>query len=283
MKIYVLGSTTFMKEMVNAKNQLRELGYDGWIHPHYEAFVRGEKQDQLRRAANGEFAAVKRENNYLRVHYKHILESDAVLIVNLEKKGIKNYIGGNVLIEMGQAYVNDKTIFLLNGIPTDVPYTDEIECMDPVCLHGDLKNISESQKDENDTVNIFQELKKLNLPTDQYIVVGSGLLAARGIRETRDLDLVLSPELFQQYQQRGWKEKMRPNGKPSLTKGKVELYLDVNAGDFNPTFEELKSREQIIQGFPFISLRDLLKFKQAYNRPKDLQDIETIKSLLVEV
>lgn len=140
MKIYVLGSTTFMREMVQAKDDLISLGFDGWIHPDYEAFVRGEKQSILEKAKT-EHAAVKRENNYLKVHYKHILESDAILIINGEKNGIKNYIGGNVLIEMGQAYVNNKIIFLFNDIPTNFPYTAEIECMDPVCLHGDLNNL----------------------------------------------------------------------------------------------------------------------------------------------
>jgi hypothetical protein len=141
MKIYVLGSTAFMHDMVKAKNDLIALGLNGWIHPDYEAFVRGEKQEQLQRAAKGEHAAVKRENDYLRVHYQHILESDAVLIVNNEKNGIKNYIGGNALIEMGQAYVNGKTIFLLNAIPSGMPYAAEIECMDPICLNGDLSKI----------------------------------------------------------------------------------------------------------------------------------------------
>lgn len=142
MKIYVLGSTTFMKEMVESKNKLRELGYDGWIHPTYEALVRGDMPDYLGRLAKKEErAAIKRENNYLKVYYQHILESDAVLIVNLEKNGINNYIGGNALIEMGQAYVNDKKIFLLKDIPTELPYRDEIEAMDPLCLHGDLNNI----------------------------------------------------------------------------------------------------------------------------------------------
>ena len=141
MKIYVLGSTSFMKEMVDTKNQLRALGYDGWIHPHYEAFVRGEKQEHLDRWRNGECAALKRENNYFHEHYKHILESDAVLIVNSEKHGIENYIGGNVLMEMGQAYVNHKKIFFLNGTPSGLPYMDEIEAMDPICLLGDLSNI----------------------------------------------------------------------------------------------------------------------------------------------
>ena len=142
MKIYVLGSNHFMKDMVACKNKLLELGYDGWIHPDYEAFVRGEKEEHLKRWANGERATLKRENNYLKVHYQHILESDAILIVNLEKNGIKNYIGGNCLMEMGQAYVNNKRIFLLNDLPKESTYIDEIEAMDPVCLHGELKNIS---------------------------------------------------------------------------------------------------------------------------------------------
>lgn len=145
MKIYVLGSTHFMKEMVENKNKLRTLGFDGWIHPHYEALVRGDRNEQMERWANGgkkERVALKREHNYLKVHYKHILESDAILVVNLERNGVKNYIGGNVLIEMGQAYVNDKKIFLLNDVPTESSYIDEIESIDPISLKGDLTNIS---------------------------------------------------------------------------------------------------------------------------------------------
>lgn len=142
MKIYVLGSTSFMNEMVKAKNDLLEIGIEGWIHPDYEAFVRGEKLSIIDKAVT-EHAAVKRENNYLKVHYQHILESDGVLIVNLEKNGIKNYIGGNVLIEMGQAYVNNKKIFFLNGLPSNLPYLAEIECMDPICLNGNLAVIKD--------------------------------------------------------------------------------------------------------------------------------------------
>ena len=130
-----------MEGMVAAKNQLCILGFDGWIHPHYEAFVRGEKKEHIARWNNGERAALKRENNYFHQHYKHILESDAVLVVNCEKNGIKNYIGGNVLMEMSQAYVNHKKIYFLNGMPSGLSYMDEIEAMDPICLQGDLKLI----------------------------------------------------------------------------------------------------------------------------------------------
>ena len=141
MKIYVLGSNAFMKAMVEAKDQLCELGYDGWIHPHYEEMVRTNTMEKGQYSDAGEAAAAKRNNDYIRVHYAHILESDAILFVNNTKKGIENYVGGNVLMEMSQAYVNNKKIFLLNDIPREMSYTAEIEAMDPICLHGDLKNI----------------------------------------------------------------------------------------------------------------------------------------------
>lgn len=78
----------------------------------------------------------------MKQHYEHILISDAILIVNGEKNGVPNYIGGNVLIEMGQAYVNDKKIFLLNGLPEGMSYIDEIKAMQPICLNGDLSSIN---------------------------------------------------------------------------------------------------------------------------------------------
>lgn len=141
MRIYVLGSTCFTKDMVDYKDKLRAMGLDAWINPDYELLARGGLVEQRARVDQGEHAAVKREKNYLLVNYRHILESDAVFVVNLDQKGVKDYIGGNTLIEMGQAYVNQKAIYLLNGIPGDSTYRDEIECMDPVCLHGDLSKI----------------------------------------------------------------------------------------------------------------------------------------------
>ncbi|KKU81282.1 MAG: hypothetical protein UY09_C0042G0016 [Parcubacteria group bacterium GW2011_GWA2_47_8] len=146
MTIYVLGSSSFMKEMVATKNQLCELGHNATIHPHYEAFVRGDRQDIVSRWKKGERAAIKRENNYFHEHYKGIVSSEAILIVNAKKRvpDIDNYIGGNVLMEMGQAYVNHKKIFFLNGMPSGLPYMDEIEAMDPVCLHGDLTKIQQN-------------------------------------------------------------------------------------------------------------------------------------------
>lgn len=131
-----------MKEMVEVTDRLGTLGHEAWIHPDYRALVAGERDEHLARWNAGERAALKRENNYYKEHYKNILESDAVLVVNGEKNGIKDYIGGNVLMEIGQAYVNDKKIFFLYGMPVALTYQDEVEALDPLCLNGDLSKIA---------------------------------------------------------------------------------------------------------------------------------------------
>ncbi len=142
MKIYVLGSNSFMHKMVETTDKLLELGVDAFIHPDYRQLVKGERKEQIKQWEAGEKARVKIENDYFRQHYAHILESDGILVINERKNDIDNYIGGNVLIEMGQSYVNDKKIFLLNNIPDNLSYSDEIKALQPICLNGDLSKIS---------------------------------------------------------------------------------------------------------------------------------------------
>lgn len=140
MHIYVLGSNYFMKEMVETAHRLQAMGLDGRIHPDYEAMVRGEYPEKLNMIFSDR-ANVKRIYNTYHDHYARILESDAVLFVNNVKNGIEHYIGGNVLIEMGQAYVNNKKIFFLYSMPLGLSYQDEIDAMDPICLLGNLESI----------------------------------------------------------------------------------------------------------------------------------------------
>lgn len=83
---------------------------------------------------------MKKKFDLIRWYYNSIFNSDAVLIVNLEKNRIKNYIGGNTLLEMGFAHVLNKRIFLLNDIP-DISYRDEILAIQPIVINGDLNKI----------------------------------------------------------------------------------------------------------------------------------------------
>ncbi len=98
-----------------------------------------------------------------------------------------------------------------------------------------------------------------------YINVAGGCDAARIKYFVSPENVEEGVELFRSYFQE---------------KGIVEIYLDINEGNFNPTFAELRSRAEIINGIPFCSLEDVRRFKIEYNREKDIKDIELIENYL---
>lgn len=141
MKITICGSSTFKKQMLEYRDKLFAMGHEAIVHPDYEAFVKGEKQEIWNQVVNGEHAEAKKAQGYIKWYYDAICSSDGILVLNFDKKGIKNYVGGNTLMEIAFAHVNDKKIFLLNEIPEDVSYSDEIKAMYDVVLNGDFDNI----------------------------------------------------------------------------------------------------------------------------------------------
>jgi hypothetical protein len=73
-------------------------------------------------------------------HYDNISKSDAILVTNFEKNGIKWYVGGATLIEMWVACHHRKKIFVLHPLPhhDEVRYMQEINLMEPIVINNDL-------------------------------------------------------------------------------------------------------------------------------------------------
>ncbi|MFA6601629.1 MAG: hypothetical protein WCT02_02090 [Candidatus Paceibacterota bacterium] len=141
MKITICGSIKFAKNLVEIYHQVEKLGHQPEMHEQMFGLADG-TADQLKHVAKGvETSEIKTKYNFIKWWYNSIINSDAILVCNFDKGGIKNYIGGNVLMEIGFAYVNDKKIFLLNPIPDEVSYADEIKAMAGLVLNGDLKGI----------------------------------------------------------------------------------------------------------------------------------------------
>ena len=74
-------------------------------------------------------------------HFRAIEKGDAILVINLEKKGIAGYIGGNVLMEMAIAFYLKKKIFLLNPVSKKSQLYEEIMGVLPIILNGNLSRI----------------------------------------------------------------------------------------------------------------------------------------------
>lgn len=150
MKIVICGSITESKYLIEAAKELEGRGIDVVLPYSTKKIMDGEiKLEEYRsiKESRGDShfreRARKGDNkDFIKRYFREISRSDAILVVNTDKKGIKNYIGGNVLMEIGFAYVLGKKIYLLNGIP-DVSYKDEIVATKPIILNGDLTKIVE--------------------------------------------------------------------------------------------------------------------------------------------
>ena len=128
---------------------------------------------------------------------------------------------------------------------------------------------------------LLNEIQKLPFSNTDFIIVGGGALAIRNLRNTNDIDIVVTPKLFEKLQTSNeWSYKVRPNGKPKLYKGFIEIYLDVNTADFQISTTWLFENADIFDQIQFIDLHTLMQLKQSYGREKDLHDIELIQIYL---
>ena len=142
MKIVICGSSTFKEQMITYRDQLFKLGHEAIVHPDYEAFIKGEKAEIWSQVSGGEHHLAKKSQGYIKWYYQAIKDSDAILVLNFDKREIKNYIGGNTLMEMGFAHVNNKKVFLLNELPESSPYIDEIKATFDLVINNDLNLIT---------------------------------------------------------------------------------------------------------------------------------------------
>lgn len=127
----------FVDKMIEVRNKLKALGHNAFLTDLHKTMIG---------KTDGEIEKIKLYQKYnldaIRVFWKAMQGADAVLVLNFDKNGIKNYIGGNTLMEIGFAHVLNQKIFLWNPIP-EMPYCKtEIEAMKPVIINGDLNLIS---------------------------------------------------------------------------------------------------------------------------------------------
>ena len=130
----------FAKEMVNAKHQLEQRGHVVFIPEGTYHYTNGEIDKKI--VSGSEGAKRKIANDLIRKHCQFIDNSDAILVLNYEKNGVSNYIGGNSFLEIGYAHIINKKIFLMNEIPEIELFRQEIEAVQPIVIYGNLDLIN---------------------------------------------------------------------------------------------------------------------------------------------
>lgn len=135
MKIFLICSKKFYDIIPQIKDELELSGHEVTLP---NCFDDPATEGRYRNIGIEEHA--KWKSGMIRQSETVINDIDAVLVVNMEKNGVPNYIGGATFLEMYDAFRLNKKIFLYNGIPDGI-LTDEIIGFSPVIIDGDLNNI----------------------------------------------------------------------------------------------------------------------------------------------
>ena len=133
MKIFLICSKAFYNKLDYYKTNLEEMGHsihmpNCWDCPETEAKYRGTPDHALWKA------------EMIRHSEEVIKGMDAVLVLNFDKNGTKNYIGGATFLEIYDAFRLNKRIYFVNDIP-DGMLRDELIGFNPTIIHGDLNLI----------------------------------------------------------------------------------------------------------------------------------------------
>ena len=124
---------------------------------------------------------------------------------------------------------------------------------------------------------LLKELDKLNLPKGSYVIIGSGPMWIRGIREIGDLDILIRKDIFNKLK-----------ASDNLDTSKHE-YGHLMFGEIELAFTWQDSEEkaikiiwdaEIIHDYPFAKLEYIIERKKEKNREKDQKDIKLILEYL---
>ena len=139
MKIFIACSKYFYDKVNEIKKELENQGHEITFPNSFEDPF---KEDRLKALNEEEHRKFKQE--MMKLHNPKIKENDALLVLNFEKNGISNYIGGATFMEIVKAWELNKKIFFYNPIPEGI-FSDELNGINPTIINGNLSKLQEKK------------------------------------------------------------------------------------------------------------------------------------------
>jgi len=125
-------------------------------------------------------------------------------------------------------------------------------------------------------MTIVDRVRELGLPAGQFVVIGSGVLDALGLRPSGDVDLAVSDTLFDQLKADGWRVTARRDGEV-LERGDVEAW---HGWGPDADFERLLAGSVMIDEIHFANPQFVIDRKRQRGSAKDLTDIKLLEEYL---
>jgi hypothetical protein len=129
---------------------------------------------------------------------------------------------------------------------------------------------------------LFAIIDQLKFPEGQWVVFGGACLTARNIRQTPDLEIFVTEELYASLASSGWEAKVTgstgANYLTKITDGyPVLVFMTCGSEKWRPNVTDYLKNPELISDMPFMPLTEMYAWKASTARPKDLKDLTLIK------
>lgn len=135
MKIFICASKYNYDKVASIKNWLEKHGHVITVPNSYDEPMKEEEIKKISPEAHQKWKATM-----IHLQKEKVMINDAILVLNFDKNGQTNYIGGATFLEIFRAFDTNKKIFMYNPVPDGI-LRDEILGMNPSIINGDLNKI----------------------------------------------------------------------------------------------------------------------------------------------
>ena len=135
MKIFICASKHNYGHVPDIKHALETMGHIITLPNSYDHPM---KEQEMKDLGEKEHAIWK--GSMIRLQKEKVASNDCILVLNFEKNGQPNYIGGATFLEIFMAFDSNKKVYLYNPIPEGM-LKDELIGMGVEVINGDLNKI----------------------------------------------------------------------------------------------------------------------------------------------
>jgi glycogen synthase len=136
MKIFICASKYNYGYVADIKEELEKMGHDVTVPNSYDEPM---KEEEIKKISKEEHYKWKKD--MINLQKEKVDANDCVLVLNFEKNGQPNYIGGATFLEIFRAFDSGKPAYLYNSIP-ECCFTDELIGMGVKVIDGDLTKLT---------------------------------------------------------------------------------------------------------------------------------------------
>ncbi len=132
-KVVLCGSMTFYGDMLRVRDRLSEARIASWLPDAEDERMMALRQDEYER--------FKRRVSLAHLRRVRHRSAFAVVVLNLDKQGVQDYIGPSTFAEIAMATAFGKRVYLLGDYPR--VYADELIAWGSTALNGQLDKLIE--------------------------------------------------------------------------------------------------------------------------------------------